>query len=229
MLHIYFSDIKNSFRYEDYYYTPLELMTKYFTKEELIIIKSSPDYFGLNRYPFKNSDFEFNPTLLAKIEFEDEAKNSHKIIDQKKELHELENKKSQSVRIDMEKIRKIFLPIKKKKVIKKYIKGVDFVSHFDREIEPDEGTVEYYERKYIRYLSNKERKTKKKIMDIKLKKAQFEFLKNERMQKLEEENNVQRQAIPIINIIKKNYMQNNFDSANNSINNINNNNNISNK
>ena len=81
------------------------------------------------------------------------------------------------------------------------------MSHYERDIEPDEGTVQYFERKYIKYLSNKEKRMEKKINNIKFKKSQFEFLKNERTQKLEEEKNVQRITGPIINIIKKNYIR----------------------
>ena len=108
---------------------------------------------------------------------------------------------------ELNKIKKIFQKRKINKIKRKPIKGKDFVSHYERDIEPDEGTVQYFERKYIKYLSNKEKRMEKKINNIKFKKSQFEFLKNERTQKLEEEKNVQRITGPIINIIKKNYIR----------------------
>lgn len=89
------------------------------------------------------------------------------------------------------------------------------MSHYERDIDPDEGTVAYFDRKYNKYLSNKEKKMEKKINSLKFKKNRFEYLKNLRTQKLKEEKNIQRICTPIINIIKKNYMR-----ANNSNNNL---------
>ena len=201
-----FSKSKPPFRYEDYYYSPLEFLTKYFSKEELILLKSSPEYFGLDRLPFKNSDFEFNPTLLSKLEYEENSGDENKlIIKEKKNISCKKNKFD--LNKELNKIKKIFQKRKINKVKRKPIKGKDFVSHYERDIEPDEGTVQYFERKYIKYLNNKEKRMEKKINNIKYRKSQFEFLKNERTQKLEEEKNVQRITNPIINIIKKNYIR----------------------
>ena len=47
----------------------------------------------------------------------------------------------------------------------------------------------------------------KKINNLKFKKSRFEYLKNLRTKKLQEEKNVQRITSPIINIIKKNYLR----------------------
>ena len=204
----YFSKVRPAFRYEDYYYSPLELLKKYFTKEEIIILKSSPGYFGLNRFPFKNSDFEFTPTLLSKF---DEEKNSENDIHHTRHIYKYH--KNKKIKFDMEKemerIKKLF---QEKKIIKKKrepIKGKDFVSHYERDIEPDEGTVAYFDRKYFKYLANKEKKMEKKINYIKFKKSRFEYLKNLRTKKLQEEKNIQRITSPIINIIKKNYLLSN--------------------
>ena len=203
----YFSKIRPAFRYEDYYFSPMELLKKYFTKDEIIILKSSPGYFGLNKFPFKNSDFAFSPTLLSKFNLEDNKESDS-------DTHNLvKYNKNEKIKIDwekeMEKIKNVF---KEKKIIKRKkepIKGKDFVSHYERDIEPDEGTVAYFDRKYLKYLLNKEKKMEKKISYIKFKKSRFEYLKNLRTQKLQEEKNIQRITSPIINVIKKNYLRSN--------------------
>ena len=200
-----FSNIRPPFRYEDYYYSPMELIKKYFTKEEIIILKSSPGYFGLNKFPFKNSDFEFNPTLLSKFSVED----NKETIDDEHIIKHQKQKAKFDLDKEMKKIKNIF---KEKKIIKKKrepIKGKDFVSHYERDIDPDEGTVAYFDRKYLKYLTNKEKKMEKKINNLKYKKSRFEYLKNLRTQKIQEEKNIQRITSPIINIIKRNYLRSN--------------------
>ena len=201
-----FSTSKPPFRYEDYFFSPLELLTKYFTKEDLILLISSPEYFGLDKLPFKNSDFEFSPTLLSKLEYEENFGNYNKLINEENKIIINKNNKF-DLKKELNKIKKIFQEKKINKIQRKPIKGKDFVSHYERDIEPDEGTVQYFERKYLKYLNNKEKRMEKKINNIKYKKSQFEFLKNERTQKLEEEKNVQKVTGPIINIIKKNYLK----------------------
>lgn len=54
----------------------------------------------------------------------------------------------------------------------------------------------------------------KKINNLKFKKNRFEYLKNLRTKKLQEEKNIQRICNPIINVIKKNYMRANSNNAN---------------
>ena len=56
---------------------------------------------------------------------------------------------------------------------------------------------------------NKEKKMEKKINNLKYKKSRFEYLKNLRTQKLQEEKNIQRITSPVINIIKRNYLRSN--------------------
>ena len=203
----FFSEIKPSFRYEDCSYTPLEFLIKYFTKEELILIKSSPDYFGLKKLPFKNSDFEFYPTLLSRIENEENGKD----LDNSKRIEKFVDNKYNKINIknEINKIKKVFNQRKQNIVKKKLLKGKDFVSHYEREVEPDEGTVEYFERKYIKYMNNKEKRMEKKISNIQYKKNQFEYLKNQRTKKLDEDKSIQRITGPVINIIRKNYIRTN--------------------
>ena len=183
----------------------MELLEKYFTKDEIILLKSSPGYFGLNKFPFKNSDFEITSTLLSKLDSEE---NQDTTFETNKMI---KNRKKQKIKFnydkEKEKIKKLFQEKKIKKNKREPIKGKDFISHYERDIEPDEGTVEYYERKYIKYLYNKEKKMEKKINNLKFKKSRFEYLKNLRTKKLQEEKNVQRITSPIINIIKKNYLR----------------------
>ena len=202
-----FSKIRPPFRYEDYYFSPLELLKKYFTKEEMIMLKSSPRYFGLNKFPFKNSDFKFNKNLLSKLNYEDNIEttiDTHQMIQ-----NQIKKKIKFNIEEEKEKIKNVF---KEKKIIKKKrepIKGKDFISHYERDIEPDEGTVAFFERKYLKYLNNKEKKMEKKINNLKFKKGRFEYLKNLRTKKLQEEKNIQRITTPYINIIKKNYLRSN--------------------
>jgi hypothetical protein len=202
-----FSELKPSFRYEDYYQSPLEFMNKYFTKEEIKLLKSSPEYFGINKLPFKNSDFEYYPTLLSKLENEKKGEDSDKSAKIEKFVNDEGNKID--IKNELNRIRRIFKEKKKSKIKRKPIIGKDFVSHYEREIEADEGTVGYFERKYIKYLTNKEKRMEKKISNIKFKKSKFEFLKNKRTQKIEEDKNVQRITGPVINAIKKNYLHSN--------------------
>ncbi len=89
--------------------------------------------------------------------------------------------------------------------------------HYERDIDPDEGTVLFFEKKYERYMYNKERRMKKKIYDMKYKKKEFEELKNEHMIKIREDKEVQRKTAPIINIIKKNYLRANSANLNNNM------------
>ena len=201
-----FSKNKPPFRYEDYYFSPLELLNKYFTKEDLVLLICSPEYFGLDRLPFKNSDFEFNPTLLSKLEYEENSGNYNKLINKNNKISIKKNNKF-DLEKELKKIKNIFKERKINKIKRKPIKGKDFISHYERDIEPDEGTVQFFERKYAKYLNNKEKRMEKKINNIKYKKSQFEFLKNARTQKLEKERNVQRITGPIINVIKKNYLK----------------------
>ena len=74
-----FSNIRPPFRYEDTYFSPMELLQKFFTREEIIILKSSPAYFGLNKFPFK-TDVKFNPTLLSKFDVEDNKYNFSELL-----------------------------------------------------------------------------------------------------------------------------------------------------
>jgi hypothetical protein len=62
--------------------TPEELFAKYFTEEELNIIKSNPDYFMLDKDLFGESEFLQQRRLIDTIE--DEEKMKQKIKDKKK-------------------------------------------------------------------------------------------------------------------------------------------------
>ena len=207
-----FSKIRPTFRFEDYYDSPMELLKKYFTEEEINLLKSSPNYFGLNKNPFKNSDFQVDWTLLSKFISEEKKDDMNY---QYTVRMEQENKKMKfNIEKENEKLKNIFKEIKKNKRKREPIKGKDFVSHYERDIEPDEGTVAYFDRKYNKYLYNKEKKMEKKINNLKFKKNRFEYLKNLRTKKLQEEKNIQRICNPIINVIKKNYMRANSNNAN---------------
>ena len=144
---------------------------------------------------------------MSKLEHEQKGEDSDKSVKIEKFVNDESNKID--IKSELNRIRRIFKEKKKSKIKRKPIVGKDFVSHYEREIEADEGTVNYFERKYIKYLSNKEKRMEKKITNIKFKKNRFEFLKNKRTQKIEEDKNIQRITAPVINIIKKNYLRSN--------------------
>ena len=198
-----FSKIKPMYRYQDIYYSPLEFMNKNFTQSEILLFKTSPQYFGLNKFPFVNSNFEFSPTLLSKLNFEDNT--TTKNYDKKSINKKLDIEKQLEKR--MQKLKEMFREKVKKLSKRKPIKGIDFISHYEREYEEDEGTVQYFERKYLKYLKNKNKRMEEKIDYVKYKKEQFEKMLKERKEKLEEAKNVQKITSPIINNIKKIYLK----------------------
>ena len=62
------------YRYEDYYYSPEELLQKNFNDTEIKIIANDPKFFMLNRPPFKGINLQIQYSLKAKINEEEEEK-----------------------------------------------------------------------------------------------------------------------------------------------------------
>lgn len=211
-----FSVFKSTFRYEDYYFTPLEFLNKYFNKNDIMIMKSFPAYFGLNKSPFKEADLIFKPTLLQKIQYEEKVKNKKKnkimniksfylnrnIIKMVKSKSE--NKKIYKKKFKFQKINSI------NNNNLKILKFNPFIPNYEREIEPNEGTEEYFKQKYEKYLKNKKMRIKRKIENNNYKKSKFEFLKNEHVQKMNSELEIQRISRPILETIRKNYIISNY-------------------
>ena len=214
-----FSVFKSTFRYEDYYFTPLEFLNKYFNNNDIVLMKSFPAYFGLNKSPFKEADLIFKPTLLQKMQYEEKIKNKKKKKLNLKSFYLNLNRNGIKIRKSKSENKKSYKNIFNFRNIniinnnntnRKIFKFNPFIPNYEREIEPNEGTEEYYEQKYAKYLKNKKIKIKEKIENNNYKKSKFEFLKNEHVQKMNSELEIQRISRPILETIRKNYIISNY-------------------
>ena len=218
-----FSVFKSTFRYQDGFLTPEEFLNKYFNKQEISLMKSSPKYFGLNKAPFKFVEQIYNPTLLERIQIEDGETNvkcfkeKENKIQQEKSKENINRKHNYS--IDEKNLgenkRKIYIKLlklnKSKKNIfennnhknkKKRIKFEPFVSHYERDIDPDEGTVIFFEKRFDRYLSNKMKELKSKLKNNRDNIKQYEIRQKHVLQYQENKDNAKK----FLNIIKNNYI-----------------------
>ena len=203
---------KTTFRYEDYHYSPLEFLQKFYNKDEIMLMKSYPAFFRLNKSPFKEADLIFKPTLLQVLEYEDKMKNQqlNKTVYANKKLNKnnvktLIKEKSKDKKINKGKLIKMnTMKNKEKKKIKYNPKNNE------REIDPNEGTIEYFDQKFEKYMNNKKDRLMHNIESYKYKKNKFEFLKNEHTQKMEAELEMQRKTRPILESIRKNYIASNY-------------------
>ena len=218
-----FSVFKSTFRYQDGFLTPEEFLNKYFNKQEISLMKSSPKYFGLNKAPFKFVEQIYNPTLLERIQIEDGETNiegyreKENKIQQEKSKENINRKHNYS--IDEKNLgenkRKIYIKLlklnKSKKNIfennnhknkKKRIKFEPFVSHYERDIDPDEGTVIFFEKRFDRYLSNKMKELKSKLKNNRDNIKQYEIRQKHALQYQENKDNAKK----FLNIIKNNYI-----------------------
>ena len=184
-------------------------------------MKSFPKYFGLNKAPFKFSEQIYNPTLLDKIQTEDGEMNieSYKNkIDKKIEeskLKQKENNIKQNYSIDeknnIENKRKIYiklLKINKKSFFEKNtskpkkIKLKPFEFHYERDIDPEEGTIPFFEKRFNRYLDKKMEELRNKLKNNKENITKFEFGKKRIIKKIKKEEYVNK----LLNIVKQNYL-----------------------
>ena len=219
-----FSVFKSTFRYQDGFLTPAEFLNKYFDKQEISLMKSSPKYFGLDKAPFKFVEQIYNPTLLDRIQIEDGEMNiesykekQNKKIQQQKNKENNNEKKNYSIdekNLDENK-RKIYIKLLKLNKSKKNIfdninhknkkinfKFEPFVSHYERDIEPDEGTVLFFEKRFERYLSNKMKDIKTKLKNNRDNINKYEVRKRQILQKEVNED----YANKFLKIIKNNYI-----------------------
>ena len=219
-----FSVFKSTFRYQDGFLTPAEFLNKYFDKQEISLMKSSPKYFGLDKAPFKFVEQIYNPTLLDRIQIEDGEMNieSYKEKQNKKiqkEKNKENNNEKKNYSIDeknlLENKRKIYIKLLKLNKSKKNIfdsinhknkkinfKFEPFVSHYERDIDPDEGTVIFFEKKFNRYLSNKMKELKTKLKNNRDNINKYEVRKRQILQKEVNED----YANKFLKIIKNNYI-----------------------
>ena len=213
-----FSVFRSTFRYEDYYCTPLEFLHKYYKKNEIDLMKAYPAFFGLNKSPFKEADLIFKPTLKQIFDYEDKINNKklNKTFNIIKYTNKNKDDNSQN-QLSKEKIKD--KKTKKIKFIKinilndkkrKKIKCIPFSINYEREIDPNEGTVEYFEQKYDKYMKNKNKKIIQRLENQNYKKSKFEFLKNDHIQKMKAELEVQRQSRAVLETIRKNYIASNY-------------------
>lgn len=181
-------------------------------------MKSYPAFFGLNKSPFKKADLIFKPTLLQIIEYEDKINNNDKKIKKNininKHISAYRNNNSLIIKEKVHKnnkfkfIKKILLNNKNRN--RQKIKCSPFSVHYEREIDPNEGTSQYFEQKYEKYIQNKKKNLIQKIENQKYKKSKFEFLKNEHIQKMNADLEILRQTRPLLKKIKKNYIISNY-------------------
>ena len=218
-----FSVFKSTFRYQDGFLTPEEFLNKYFNKQEISLMKSSPKYFGLNKAPFKFVEQIYNPTLLERIQIEDGEKNIEGCKEKENKIQQEKSKENfcrkQNYSIDEKNLgenkRKIYIKLlklnKNKKNIfeninhknkKKQIKFEPFVSHYERDIDPDEGTVIFFEKRFDRYLSNKMKELKSKLKNNRDNIKQYEIRQKHVLQYQENKDNAKK----FLNIIKNNYI-----------------------
>ena len=88
------------------------------------------------------------------------------------------------------------------KIKKKQIKFEPFVSHYERDIDPDEGTVIFFEKRFDRYLSNKMKELKSKLKNNRDNIKQYEIRQKHVLQYQENKDNAKK----FLNIIKNNYI-----------------------
>ena len=215
-----FSVFKSTFRYQDGFLTPKEFLKKYFDKKEISLIKSSPKYFGLNKAPFKFEEQIYNPSLCDRIQIEDcemeiksykEKEDNKKLNEQKIKHDKMKEKYSIDENLLKEHKRKIFiklLKLNKNKIINdiqkkhKLIKMKPFTFHYERDIDPQEGTVAFFEKRFDKYLKNKIRELKLKMKNNRDNIYKFEFQKKKIIKNLKKQNYSKKYS----EIITKNYL-----------------------
>lgn len=91
----FFSNVKVSFRYEDLYESPEEIILNNFTKDEITLIKQSPKYFALDKPPFKGAKLNIISTLKDMINEEErieqeknKSKSCHSSLEKKSYIYE---------------------------------------------------------------------------------------------------------------------------------------------
>ena len=72
-----FSKYKTTYRYEDIYESPYEVIQNNFTQDEIALMQRSPQYFLLTRPPFNECGLKFNITLKDVLNEEEQNNNSN--------------------------------------------------------------------------------------------------------------------------------------------------------
>ena len=72
-----FSKYKTTYRYEDIYESPYEVIQNNFTQDEIALMQRSPQYFLLTRPPFNECGLKFNITLKDVLNEEEGNANSN--------------------------------------------------------------------------------------------------------------------------------------------------------
>ena len=190
-----FSVFKSTFNYQDNFLTPKEFLNKYFDKKEISLMKSSPKYFGLNKAPFKFEEQIYSPNLKERIQIE-EGEMDIKSYKQSQIIVQKNNKENNKYILEEkqnnENKRKIYiklLKLNKQKILNKdlkrpKIKIEPFFFHYERDIDPDEGTVAFFEKRFDGYLNKKMKELKLKMKNNNDNINKYEIRRNKFLNKI---------------------------------------------
>lgn len=223
-----FSSVKVSFRYEDMYLSPEEILGNYFSKEEIDIMKLSPKYFNLNRPPFKGSQLKLSKSLSDIINNEENKKQDHtipvkpfnyKYLYKKNNFHIVKQKRRNSIDISTNKKQSF----NSSKFMSKSAKNISFVLSSSRslhnsirkktldsdfDLNPNDPFYSSY--KYEKIFDEIEKRKEYTLMkrqdNLNYKKEKFESLKNQHIKKQKQHVEDMYQAREVIKQIEKNYI-----------------------
>ena len=224
----FFSSVKVSFRYEDLYLSPEEILGNYFSKEEIDIMKLSPKYFNLNRPPFKGSQLKLSKSLSDIINKEENQKMDHiipvrpfnyKYLYKKNTFHKEKQKKRNSIDILTNKKNSVIashfisksaknksLVLSSSRSIRNSIRKKTMDSDFDLNPNDPFYSSYKYEKIFDEIEKRKEYTLMKRQDNLNYKKEKFEFLKNQHIKSQKQHIEDMYQAREVIKQIEKNYI-----------------------
>ena len=224
----FFSSVKVSFRYEDLYLSPEEILGNYFSKEEIDIMKLSPKYFNLNRPPFKGSQLKLSKSLSDIINKEENQKMDHiipvrpfnyKYLYKKNTSHKEKQKKQNSIDISTNKKNSVItshfisksaknksLVLSSSRSMRNSIRKKTMDSDFDLNPNDPFYSSYKYEKIFDEIEKRKEYTLMKRQDNLNYKKEKFEFLKNQHIKSQKQHIEDMYQAREVIKQIEKNYI-----------------------
>ena len=224
-----FSSVKVSFRYEDLYLSPEEILGNYFSKEEIDIMKLSPKYFYLNRPPFKGSQLKLSKSLSDIINNEENKKMdntipvkpfNYKYLYKKNTFHIEKHKKANSIHISPSKKNSVnanhfisksaknkSLVLSSSRSMHNSIRKKTIDSDFDLNPNDPFYSSYKYEKIFDEIEKRKEYTLMKRQDNLNYKKEKFESLKNQHIKKQKQHNEDMYQAREVIKQIEKNYIR----------------------
>lgn len=201
-----FDNVKASFRYEDLYFSPEEVILKNFTDEEIRIMQHYPKYFGLDEKPFLNCKIKFDATLTYFLNNEGKSqkylweKNQKKIFQMKLRRNNKYKKMFENFPINS--------PLPTKKSTSAFIKRSSQVNK--RKISDNQNSTLFssfeYEKMFKEIEERKFDTLSRRQEKINYKKEKFEVLKNIQIKKKNEQNSQLYEARKVVNKIEKIYL-----------------------